>query len=47
MTVYLQLAMLLNKGASIAIAAIGEADRCVKVVDAYLKGEKLDLMSLI
>lgn len=31
-----------NKGASIAIAAIGEADRCVKVVDAYLKGEKLD-----
>lgn len=32
-----------NKGASIAIAAIGEADRCVKVVDAYLKGEELDL----
>lgn len=32
-----------NKGASIAIAAIGEADRCVKVVDAYLKGEDLDL----
>lgn len=31
-----------NKGASIAIAAIGEADRCVKVVDAYLKGEELD-----
>lgn len=31
-----------NKGASIAIEAIGEADRCVKVVDAYLKGEKLD-----
>ena len=31
-----------NKGASIAIAAIGEADRCVKVVDAYLNGEKLD-----
>ena len=31
-----------NKGASIAIAAIGEADKCVKVVDAYLKGEKLD-----
>jgi formate dehydrogenase major subunit len=32
-----------NKGASIAIAAIGEADKCVKVVDAYLKGEELDL----
>lgn len=32
-----------NKGASIAIAAIGEADRCVKIVDAYLKGEELDL----
>lgn len=32
-----------NKGASIAIAAIGEADKCVKVVDAYLKGETLDL----
>lgn len=31
-----------NKGASIAIAAIGEADRCVKSVDAYLKGEPLD-----
>lgn len=31
-----------NKGASIAIEAIGEADRCVKVVDAYLKGETLD-----
>lgn len=31
-----------NKGASIAIEAIGEADRCVKVVDAYLKGESLD-----
>lgn len=31
-----------NKGASIAIEAIGEADRCVKVVDAYLKGEELD-----
>ncbi len=28
-----------NKGASIAVEAIGEADRCVKVVDAYLKGE--------
>ena len=32
-----------NKGASIAIAAIGEADRCVKIVDAYLKGEELNL----
>ncbi|MGN1203102.1 MAG: FAD-dependent oxidoreductase [Eubacterium sp.] len=32
-----------NKGASIAIAAIGEADKCVKAVDAYLKGEALDL----
>lgn len=32
-----------NKGASIAIAAIGEADRCVKFVDAYLKGKALDL----
>lgn len=31
-----------NKGASIAIAAIGEADRCVKSVDAYLKGVELD-----
>ncbi|MDE6412867.1 MAG: 4Fe-4S binding protein, partial [Eubacterium sp.] len=31
-----------NKGASIAIAAIGEADRCVKVVDAYLNGKALD-----
>lgn len=31
-----------NKGASIAIAAIGEADKCVKVVDVYLKGEELD-----
>lgn len=31
-----------NKGASIAIAAIGEADKCVKVVDAYLKGEEID-----
>ena len=28
-----------NKGAGIAIEAIGEADRCVKIVDAYLKGE--------
>ena len=32
-----------NKGASIAIAAIGEADRCVKVVDAYLKGAEFDI----
>lgn len=32
-----------NKGASIAIAAIGEADRCVKAVDAYLNGKELDL----
>ncbi|MGN0522465.1 MAG: FAD-dependent oxidoreductase [Eubacterium sp.] len=31
-----------NKGASIAIEAIGEADRCVKVVDAYLNNEVLD-----
>lgn len=31
-----------NKGASIAIDAIGEADKCVKVVDAYLKGEEID-----
>ncbi len=32
-----------NKGASIAVEAIGEADRCVKIVDAYLKGEEPDL----
>lgn len=32
-----------NKGASIAIEAIGEAERCAKSVDAYLKGEVLDL----
>lgn len=32
-----------NKGASIAIEAIGEADRCVKIVDAYLRGEEFDL----
>lgn len=32
-----------NKGASIAIEAIGEADRCVKIVDAYLNGRKFDL----
>ena len=31
-----------NKGASIAIEAIGEADRCVKSVDAYLMGKTLD-----
>lgn len=31
-----------NKGASIAIAAIGEADRCAEVVDAYLNGKTLD-----
>ena len=31
-----------NRGASIAIEAIGEADRCAKAVDAFLKGESLD-----
>ena len=31
-----------NRGASIAIEAIGEADRCAKAVDAYLKGEPMD-----
>lgn len=31
-----------NKGASIAIEAIGEADRCVEVVDAYLNSAVLD-----
>lgn len=31
-----------NRGASIAIEAIGEADRCAKAVDAYLKGMPLD-----
>lgn len=31
-----------NKGAGIAIEAIGEADRCVKIVDAFLKGEEYD-----
>ena len=31
-----------NKGASIAIEAIGEADRCVKAVDAYLNGIDLE-----
>lgn len=31
-----------NKGASIAIEAIGEADRCVKAVDAYINGEDIE-----
>ena len=31
-----------NRGASIAIEAIGEADRCAKAVDAYLNGQSLD-----
>ena len=31
-----------NKGAGIAIEAIGEADRCVKAVDAYLNGESFE-----
>ena len=31
-----------NRGASIAIEAIGEADRCAKAVDAYLNGQQLD-----
>ena len=31
-----------NRGASIAIEAIGEADRCAKAVDAYLNGKPLD-----
>ena len=31
-----------NRGASIAIEAIGEADRCAKAVDAYLNGQALD-----
>lgn len=31
-----------NRGASIAIEAIGEADRCTKAVDAYLKGESFE-----
>ena len=31
-----------NRGASIAIEAIGEADRCAKAVDAYLNGQKPD-----
>lgn len=31
-----------NRGASIAIEAIGEADRCSKAVDAYLKGQDFE-----
>ncbi|MBR1482165.1 MAG: FAD-dependent oxidoreductase [Ruminococcus sp.] len=31
-----------NKGASIAIEAIGEADRCARAVDAFLHGQALD-----
>ena len=31
-----------NRGASIAIEAIGEANRCSVAVDAYLKGEEID-----
>lgn len=31
-----------NRGASIAIEAIGEADRCAKAVDAYLNGQEID-----
>ena len=31
-----------NKGASIAIEAIGEGDRCAKAVDAYLYGQAFD-----
>lgn len=31
-----------NRGASIAIEAIGEADRCAVAVDAYLNGEQID-----
>ena len=31
-----------NRGASIAIEAIGEADRCARVVDAFLNGQALD-----
>ena len=31
-----------NKGASIAVEAIGEADRCVNAVDAYLNGEEFE-----
>ena len=32
-----------NRGASIAIEAIGEAGRCAKAVDAYLHGQPLDI----
>ena len=31
-----------NRGASIAIEAIGEADRCAKAVDAFLNGQAID-----
>ena len=31
-----------NRGASIAIEAIGEADRCAEAVDAFLNGEAID-----
>ena len=31
-----------NRGASIAIEAIGEADRCAKAVDAFLRGESME-----
>ena len=31
-----------NKGASIAVEAIGEADRCARAVDAYLNGQAFD-----
>ena len=31
-----------NRGASIAIEAIGEADRCAQAVDAYLNNEAID-----
>lgn len=31
-----------NRGASIAIEAIGEADRCARAVDAFLNGQALD-----
>lgn len=34
-----------NKGASIAIEAIGEAGRCAEAVDAYIKGEIIDTVS--
>ncbi|MCR5206847.1 MAG: FAD-dependent oxidoreductase [Eubacterium sp.] len=32
----------INNGAGIAIEAIGDADRCVKAVDAYLMGESFE-----